>query len=193
MKRILFVDDEPNVLEGLRGLLRKQRKLWEMNFVTGGELALAELVANPYDVIVSDMRMPGMDGATLLHKVQQDYPHMVRIVLSGQAEQEISRRMVHVAHQFLSKPCDGRELQQVIERACKLQALLEHPSLRQTVGQIGQLPTKPGLYTRLVAILEDPELVARRRGRPDRKRQRHLGQHVAAAEFDRVRAAATGG
>jgi HD-like signal output (HDOD) protein/CheY-like chemotaxis protein len=156
MKRILFVDDEPNVLDGLRGLLRKQRNQWEMSFVGGGELALKELLASPYDVIVSDMRMPGMDGAALLRKVQQDYPHIVRIVLSGQTEQEISRRMVHVAHQFLSKPCDGRELQQVIEHACKLQALLEHPALRQTVGQIGQLPIKPGLYTRLVQVLENP-------------------------------------
>jgi HD-like signal output (HDOD) protein/CheY-like chemotaxis protein len=156
MKRILFVDDEPNVLEGLRGLLRKQRKHWEMNFVTGGESALNELLAAPYDVIVSDMRMPVMDGATLLRKVQQDYPHIVRIVLSGQTENEISRRMVHVAHQFLSKPCDGRELQQVIQHAIDLQVLLEQPALRQAVGQIGQLPVKPGLYTKLVEILENP-------------------------------------
>jgi HD-like signal output (HDOD) protein/CheY-like chemotaxis protein len=156
MKRILFVDDEPNVLEGFRGLLRKQRKQWEMNFVTGGDSALNELLAAPYDVIISDMRMPGMDGATLLRKVQEDYPHIVRIVLSGQTENEISRRMVHVAHQFLSKPCDGRELQQVIEHACDLQALLEQPALRQVVGQIGQLPVKPSLYTKLVQILENP-------------------------------------
>jgi HD-like signal output (HDOD) protein/CheY-like chemotaxis protein len=156
MKRILFVDDEPNVLEGLRGLLRKQRKHWEMNFVSSGDSAMNELLAAPYDVIVSDMRMPGMDGAALLRKIQEDYPHIVRIVLSGQTENEISRRMVHVAHQFLSKPCDGRELQQVIEHACDLQALLEQPALRQVVGQIGQLPVKPGLYTKLVQILENP-------------------------------------
>jgi HD-like signal output (HDOD) protein/CheY-like chemotaxis protein len=156
MKRILFVDDEPNVLEGLRGLLRKQRKEWEMTFVTSGEQALQELLAAPYDVIVSDMRMPKMDGSALLKRVQQDYPHVVRIVLSGQTEQEVSRRMVHVAHQFMSKPCDGRELQQTIERACKLQALLEHPALRQAVGQIGQLPIKPSIYTKLVQVLENP-------------------------------------
>jgi HD-like signal output (HDOD) protein/CheY-like chemotaxis protein len=156
MKRILFVDDEPNVLEGLRGLLRKQRKQWEMAFVGGGEEALQELLAGPYDVIVSDMRMPGMDGATLLRRVEQEYPHMVRIVLSGQTEQEISRRMVHIAHQFLSKPCDGRELQQVIEHACQLQELLEQPALRQVIGQIGRLPAKPALYTHLVQVLENP-------------------------------------
>jgi HD-like signal output (HDOD) protein/CheY-like chemotaxis protein len=156
MKRILFVDDEPNVLEALRGLLRKQRKHWEMSFVGGGEEALSELLAGPYDVIVSDMRMPGMDGATLLRRVQTDYPHIVRIVLSGQTEQEISRRMVHIAHQFLSKPTDGRELQQIIEHACNLQELLEHPALRQIAAQIGRLPPKPALYSRLVQVLENP-------------------------------------
>ncbi len=156
MKNILFVDDEPNVLDGLKNLLRKQRKEWRMSFVNGGEAALKELLAVSYDVIVSDMRMPGMDGAALLTHVLQDYPHIVRIVLSGQTEQEVSRRMVHVAHQFMSKPCDGRELQQTIERACRLQSLLEHPSLRQAVGQIGQLPVKPSIYARLVQVLANP-------------------------------------
>jgi HD-like signal output (HDOD) protein/CheY-like chemotaxis protein len=156
VKNILFVDDEPHVIDSLRSLLRKQRKEWQMGFVLGGEAALQELLAVEYDVIVSDMRMPGMDGATLLTKVQHDYPHVVRIVLSGQTEQEVSRRMVHVAHQFMSKPCDGRELQQTIERACSLQNLLEHPSLRQAVGKIGQLPVKPVTYTELVNLLANP-------------------------------------
>ena len=156
MKNILFVDDEPHVLDSLRNLLRKQRKEWRMSFVQGGEAALQELLAVSYDVIVSDMRMPGMDGATLLTRVLTDYPHIVRIVLSGQTEQEISRRMVHVAHQFLSKPCDGKDLQQTIQRACDLQALLEHPALRKAVGQIGQLPIKPSIYTKLVELLANP-------------------------------------
>ena len=64
--------------------------------------------------------------------------------------------MVHIAHQFLSKPCDGRELQQVIEHACHLQELLEQPALRQIVAQMGRLPAKPVLYSRLVQVLENP-------------------------------------
>jgi HD-like signal output (HDOD) protein/CheY-like chemotaxis protein len=157
MKNILFVDDEPHVLESLANLLRKQRKEWRMSFVPGGEAALQELLAVEYDVIVSDMRMPGMDGAALLTRVLSDYPHIVRIVLSGQTEQEISRRMVHVAHQFISKPCEGRALQHTIQRACDLQELLEHPGLRKAVGQIGQLPVKPLVYSKLVELLADPQ------------------------------------
>jgi HD-like signal output (HDOD) protein len=158
MKRILFVDDEPYVLEGLRTLLRKQRKVWDMSFATSGAEALRILASGePFDVVVSDMRMPVMTGADLLRTVQREYPSAVRIVLSGQTEQDVARRIVHVAHQFLSKPCEGRHVQETIERACNLQTLLEHPALRQIVGQIGQLPIKPAAYSRLVATLEDPQ------------------------------------
>jgi HD-like signal output (HDOD) protein/CheY-like chemotaxis protein len=156
MKRILFVDDEPQVLENLRARLRKQRATWDMTFVGSGADALRELLASPYDVIISDLRMPEMDGAQLLLRVREDHPHTVRIVLSGQTEQEVSRRMAHVAHQFVAKPCEGAELQQVIERACGLQALLEHPALREAVGKIGHLPVKPALHTRLIEVLERP-------------------------------------
>jgi HD-like signal output (HDOD) protein/CheY-like chemotaxis protein len=156
MKGILFVDDEPGVLAGLSGLLRKQRNDWHMAFVPSGAEALRELASAPYDVIVSDMRMPQMDGAALLRRVQKEYPHVVRIVLSGQTEEEVSRRLVHVAHQFIAKPCEGRELRQTIERTCDLQLLLDRPALREAVGQLGQLPVKPSLFARLVEVLSEP-------------------------------------
>jgi HD-like signal output (HDOD) protein/CheY-like chemotaxis protein len=157
MKRILFVDDEQRILDALQNLLRRHRKVWEMVFACGGEAALKVLAERPFDVIVSDMRMPGVDGATLLRRVQQDFPHIVRIVLSGQTEHDVSRRMVHIAHQFLAKPCDAAKLQEVIDRACNLQALLGDEKLRDLVGQIGQLPVKPRIYSRLVSVLEDPK------------------------------------
>jgi DNA-binding NtrC family response regulator len=109
-KRILFVDDEEHVLEGLRNLFRRQRHVWDMVFVTSGEAALVELEKAPFDVIVSDMRMPGMDGATLLLHVKSRYPSVVRIVLSGHAERAAMVRALSVAHQFLSKPCEADTL-----------------------------------------------------------------------------------
>jgi HD-like signal output (HDOD) protein/CheY-like chemotaxis protein len=156
MKRILFVDDEPNVLEGLRGVLRKQRRAWEMTFVGSGEEALRALGAGPFDVIVSDMRMPGMDGAALLGRVQREHPAVVRIVLSGQTERQVSRRMVHIAHQFMCKPCDGRDLQAAIERACGQAGLLDDPTLRQAAGQVGHLPMEEGARAELQSLLETP-------------------------------------
>ena len=156
MKRVLFVDDEPKVLEGLRSVLRRQRKHWEMSFASSGEAALQALASTPFDVIVSDMRMPGLDGAALMRAVQQRHPGVVRIVLSGQTDRDVCIRMVHVAHQFLAKPCDGRYLQEVIERTCKLQGLLERPVLRAAVGQIGQLPVNARVHARLTDLLENP-------------------------------------
>ena len=115
MKRILFVDDEPMILAGLQNLLRKQRSKWEMFFVENGQAALDMLEKSAFDVIVSDMRMPKMDGAALLKQVQSKYPNVVRIVLSGHAELETALKSVSIAHQFLNKPCDASTLQSVVE------------------------------------------------------------------------------
>jgi HD-like signal output (HDOD) protein/CheY-like chemotaxis protein len=156
MKRILFVDDEPLILAGLQNLLRKQRKVWDMVFVDSAEKALTKLADARFDVIVSDMRMPGMDGATLLKAVQAQYPDVVRIVLSGHAELETALRSVSVAHQFLSKPCDATALQAVVDRACGLQALLNDEAIRRAVGTIGRLPSAPKVYTAVTRALEDP-------------------------------------
>ena len=110
MRRILFVDDDPRILEELRDMLRPQRHDWEMAFAPSGDAALALMQASPFDVIVSDMRMPGMDGAALLARVRQEYPQVVRIVLSSHTELSTALRVVPVAHQFLAKPCDAEML-----------------------------------------------------------------------------------
>src|SRR6185369_14848318 len=68
--RILFVDDEPQILDALEGLLRRQRRRWDMVFAVGGEMAVKALASAPFDIVVTDMRMPGIDGAKLLHHVQ---------------------------------------------------------------------------------------------------------------------------
>jgi HD-like signal output (HDOD) protein len=146
MKRVLFVDDEPQILDGLRNILRKQRKHWDMVFAVGGQAALDELDRKPFDVVVSDMRMPGIDGVTLLHKVKEKYPAAVRIILSGHAEREAIVSALPVVHQFLSKPCDAETLRSVVERACSLQTLLQNDILRNVIGKVESLPSVPRTY-----------------------------------------------
>lgn len=160
MKRILFVDDEPQVLDGLRHRLHRQRGVWDMRFAGGGREALEQLALEPYDVIVSDMRMPEIDGATLLRAVQDRYPNVVRIVLSGYAELETALRVVPVAHQFLTKPCDADVLENVVTRACDLQALLSEDVLRRLVGSIDRLPTLPRIYSELVTAVAKEDVSA---------------------------------
>jgi len=158
MRRVLFVDDEPGVLEGLRRMLLPQRHEWEMAFAPGGEAALAMLEALPFDVIVSDMRMPGMDGATLLCRAREQYPQMVRIVLSGHTELSTALRVVPVAHQFLAKPCDAEMLRVAVERACHLKALLSDDSIRRTVTALGDLPSLPRTFEALTLALSNPDV-----------------------------------
>ena len=116
--RILFVDDEPHMLSALRRLLIPQRERWAMTFVEGGLSALEVLERDAFDVLLSDMRMPGMDGAALLFEVQKRYPRIYRMVLSGYAEAAATTRVMQVAHRFLNKPCDPSDLIAAIEQGC---------------------------------------------------------------------------
>jgi putative nucleotidyltransferase with HDIG domain len=158
VKRILFVDDEASVLDALRDLLRRQRCEWDMVFALGADAALLELDAQPFDVVISDMRMPGTDGATLLAVVQERHPQTVRLVLSGQTDQEAALRAVSVAHQFLAKPCDREQLRRAIDRACLSQVLLGDAVVRRAAGGARALPSAPTLYTKLVVASADPEV-----------------------------------
>ncbi|MBV9506053.1 MAG: HDOD domain-containing protein [Acidobacteriia bacterium] len=157
-KKILFVDDEPLILEGLQRILRPQRKDWEMGFVVSGDAALSALEGNHFDVIVTDMRMPGMDGAQLLTSVKERFPGVIRIVLSGFFEKEAALRAVAVAHRFLAKPCDPKDLRDTIERCCTLSSGLDDDDVRFGAGAIGELPSLPGRCARLIEALENPEV-----------------------------------
>jgi len=156
-KRILFVDDEPFVLQAIESLLRRRRRIWHMEFLSKGEDAVKRLAEESFDVIVSDMRMPKMDGAELLKHVQTHHPNVIRIVLSGHTELETALRTVATAHQFLTKPCDPEVLTGVIERACALRALLTNEAIRAVIGGLGGLPSVPKLYHALQEAIADPE------------------------------------
>ncbi len=154
--RVLFVDDEENVLSALRRMLRGKLLGCELLFVDNGPEALEMIAQHPVDVIVSDMRMPGMDGATLLAHVRANDPRTIRIVLSGFASEESILRAVGPAHQYLTKPCSSDVLCDVIERALSLRRFLDEPALLSLVGGVETLPSPPGIYAMLMAALEDP-------------------------------------
>jgi HD-like signal output (HDOD) protein len=160
MKNILFVDDEPKVLQGLQRQLHRMRNEWKMNFAEGGNNALEFMAHSPVDVIVTDMMMPGMDGAQLLNEVMQRYPNTVRIVLSGHVDRESAYRLVGPAHQYLSKPCEAEELHTAVSRAFALRDLLSNEQLKQLATRTKSLPTLPTLYSQLTKELEkeDPSV-----------------------------------
>ncbi len=156
-QRILFVDDEPNILKGLQRSLRPLRKRWDMSFVESGKAALKKLEGTAFDVIISDMRMPEMDGAQLLQAVQERYPMMVRIILSGHSDQELIMKSVKSAHQYLSKPCEKETLINAVNRACSLKELMNKKNLQLVISGIDTMPILPSLYSRIMAELRSQD------------------------------------
>jgi HD-like signal output (HDOD) protein len=141
-------------------MLRALRREWEMAFANSGQEALEVMARRPYDVIVSDMRMPGMDGAQLLDEVMRRHPDTIRIVLSGQSDQEQILQSMRPTHQYLTKPCSAETLQGTIRRALKLRAVLTDDKARSLVGCTGSVPSLPASYLELMEELDssDPSI-----------------------------------
>jgi HD-like signal output (HDOD) protein len=163
--RILFVDDESRVLEGLQRTLRPLRHQWAMAFANSGEKALDILANEPFDVIVTDMRMPGMDGATLLREVRTRHPDIVRVVLSGQSDLESVINSAGVTHRYLSKPCSSEALRLAVSRVVGLRKLLTDNSLKALVSRMTSLPSVPPLYTEVLGALKSPNTSIEELGR----------------------------
>jgi HD-like signal output (HDOD) protein/CheY-like chemotaxis protein len=155
-KRVLFVDDEPRILDGLRRMLRRLRYDWDMSFVETGSEALARLARESFDVIVTDMHMPRMTGAQLLTEVRRRYPHLVRIVLSGASGPGDILNTLGPIHQYLSKPCEADSVQITLARVAVLPNLLVDDRLQQLLSQIETLPSLPARYDELIRELESP-------------------------------------
>jgi response regulator RpfG family c-di-GMP phosphodiesterase len=119
MARILCVDDEPNILSSLQRLFRGAG--YQVRVSESGTSALLALEAEPADIVISDMRMPGMDGAQFLHQVRVRWPLTVQFLLSGQAD---VASVIDVVNQgaisrYITKPWDDDELLRVVGEAIK--------------------------------------------------------------------------
>ncbi|MCW5958932.1 MAG: HDOD domain-containing protein [Pyrinomonadaceae bacterium] len=157
MIKIMFVDDDPNILNGIRRMLRTMREEWSISLSGGGVEALEVMQQQPFDVIVSDMRMPGMDGAELLNEVRQRFPHVARIILSGYSEQKTILKSVGAAHQYLAKPCDSELLKSTVQRVYELREFLENPKLRSLLSKLHSVPSLPSIYSELLDELQNEE------------------------------------
>ena len=159
-KRIIFVDDEPMVLKGIQRTLRKMRTVWDMTFTSSAAEALSILEDRPMDVIISDMKMPEMDGTQLLAEVKKRHPQIVRLILSGHVEQEKTIQSVQFAHQCLSKPCDAEIIKQTLSKIFALREILSDDSIKKIVSQIESLPSLPSIYTEIMAEMQsdDPSI-----------------------------------
>jgi HD-like signal output (HDOD) protein/ActR/RegA family two-component response regulator len=158
VKRLLFVDDEPQILQGLQAVLYTRRKEWQMHFAAGAAQAIELMRECHFDVLVTDLRMPRVDGATLVARIRSDSPDTICIVLSAYADEDQSHRLVSLAHRYLSKPCDPKQLEECIDRCLATQSLIQSAGLRVKLGAVGALPSMPGTFAALQCALTDPNV-----------------------------------
>ena len=156
-QRILFVDDERSILDGLQRSLRGQRKEWEMVFVNSGEEALKMINEKNFDAIVSDMRMPGMNGAQLMNVLAENHPELIRIILSGHSDETMIIQSTGTAHQFLTKPCDTNVLKDTLNRAFALNSFLGNRQLQSFLAGIKSLPSIPHTYQKIMDMLNSAD------------------------------------
>ncbi|MCC7381321.1 MAG: HDOD domain-containing protein [Deltaproteobacteria bacterium] len=151
--RALFVDDEPQQLRLLRRLLPKTLGDWHLCFSEGGAAAIAELERTPFDLVVSDLNMPDVDGVSVLTFAKEHQPQAARVALSGAADAQMALRLVLVAHQYLAKPIDGPRAAGLLERTWRLHGVLNSATLRKVVGAVEQLPALPQTFAALTETL----------------------------------------
>jgi HD-like signal output (HDOD) protein len=156
-KRILFVDDEPTMLELYRVMFEPVKNHWEIVTCASAAEALALFEQAAFDVVVSDMRMPVMNGLELLDQIKRKYPQTARLILSGYAEHEQAARAMGTVHQFLLKPCDMLTLLSTVTRVCDLDVFLHNDLLRVLASQMSTIPSVPSVYFRLLRELQSPD------------------------------------
>jgi len=154
--RVLVVDDDARVLGDLRRALAE--RTWDIVTARDADAALGVLETGPVDVVIADMHLDAMTGATLLGAVQQRYPDVARIIMSGRVDAREVLRAVPFAHQFLSKPVDTDALNWTLRRSCALRRLLTNEAIRAAVGASNEMPAAPATYLRLKRLLRDPNV-----------------------------------
>ena len=153
-KRILFVDDKPDMFGPLQEALGGPGGSWQVQFAAGGEAALATLAQDSVDVVVVEEQMSPMDGVMLLTRVRDRHPTAIRMILSATTRPGLA---TIVSHRLLSKPANVEELSVLIRRSSALHERTgEVEGFRKTMAATA-LPSRPGVYMELNQVLSDPD------------------------------------
>lgn len=162
--KILFVDDEPSMIRVLKMGMRNMAAQWETYFAEGGEQGLAMVQQQSFDVIVTDMRMSGVNGAQLLNHVLRLHPETIRIILSGYSDLRDVVNCVGLTHQFLTKPCSLEDLKNCLKRVTSVKQQLQNAKLQALTGGMSNLPSLPEVYLEIGDVLQSPLSSAHRIG-----------------------------
>jgi HD-like signal output (HDOD) protein/CheY-like chemotaxis protein len=156
MKRILFAEDNEVLLQLYGIMLTGSGCPWQTTVAPDGPTALKLLAEAPFDVVASDMQMPGMSGIELLTEVRKLYPQTSRIIISGLTDQAEAADSLSCTHLFIPKPFDVKTLRATLDRIISLDAYLKDDKLRRLAGKMRSLPSFPLLYLEIMREIESP-------------------------------------
>ncbi len=161
-RRILFVDDDPMLLQFYCAIMEREKEAWETHTIDDPRKVLGLLASKTFDVLVSDFRMPAMDGIQLMREVSERHPAVARMMVSGMQDQQEVARCLGLTHQFLPKPFNLKSFRATLARVCQLGVFLEDPRLQAIVAQVKSLPSVPSLYLEMMTEInrEDSSLEA---------------------------------
>jgi len=156
-KSILFVDDEKAILNSIRREFFDSQ--YEIYTATSGKEALELLSENEINLIVSDMRMPEMDGYELLKKVKILYPSVIRLILSGFTDEKTAFKSIYnnLAKLFITKPWKKDDFRKAIDDVFKTEELLSNNTILKFVIEMGKLPTIPSILTEISEVVENDD------------------------------------
>jgi putative nucleotidyltransferase with HDIG domain len=157
-RKILFVEEQPKARRELEQSLGTLAGAFDMTFVGSATDALEQIEHQPFDAVVTDLRLSLINGAQLLDEVMQRQPKVLRFVLSDLSDRQATMKCVGTAHQFLSKPCDPRVLAAALERALAYENWLPGEKVRSLLAQLHKLPSPPQLYFEVVKALQSPDM-----------------------------------
>lgn len=158
MKHILLVDDDPLVLASLTTALECRKDVWSVRLAVGPAAALEAIATHTFDAIVCDLQMPRRNGGAVLQAARSTQPGAIRMIMAGPEEMAASVLAMHVAHQFLTKPCPAPLLIQSLERAFRVQDQLGHGDLAPLVCGVTALPSPPRTFQMLSSAMANPEV-----------------------------------
>jgi HD-like signal output (HDOD) protein len=156
LSAVLFVDDEETMCEMYRGFSHVLQEHYEVVTAPSGEEGVKLLHNRNFDVVVTDLTMPNMDGLRFLAHVVKHQPDSARIIISGYADRLKVARCLFVGHRYFSKPCDIPGLAELLIRLAAFRDLISNDKVRRIIGGIGSLPGPPETFLKIEKVLESP-------------------------------------
>ena len=164
MNRLLFVDTSPQNIAAYSMLFVNNTKEWECRFADSIKTAFDELSYSNFDIVVTDVKMPVLNGVPLLETIAQMYPDIIRVVLIPSLSADYPKHLVKYAHRIIVRPDSYEKLETLVGRIFCLYKTIMHPQAIKFIDGLETIPSLPKVYGDLVAELESPSPSVKKAG-----------------------------